>query len=639
MDIKNLENLLKNESCFLSSDGKLLKSKIKESALKYDNILIDLLINSEFKELFFEKLQNDIWIFKQKTFIDYIDDKNFLLDSYTKFSNKIGLSVSNKFLSRNDDVVLSFPFKDCVLKGDQSKDDDKSKEIFFNEILQSAISNQQSAISNQQSAISNQQSAISNQQSAISAAENFLKFSRNSELNRARNLPLDTICDNLIIKGNNLLALHTLKSNFAGRVKLIYIDPPYNTGNDSFNYNDNFNHSTWLTFMKNRLEIAREFLRDDGVIFVQCDDNEQAYLKVLMDEIFGRENFVVNFIWNHRKSGQNDIDFTLSHNYTLTYAKNRQNFRLNRIDSKIEGKFSNPDNDPRGNWTADPFDAPDESANCNYPIKNPNTNEIFYPPKGRHWRFSKDKFDEVLADNRIVFGKTGKSKPQYKRFQFEAEQRGENVNSIWLDCDTATRGTQEIQNLFESKIFSTPKPEALLKRIIEISTQPNDIVMDFFLGSGTTAAVAHKMNRQYIGIEQMDYIEDVSIERFKKVIEGEQGGISKTLNWQGGGEFIYFELAKFNQNFIDKISDAKAKDILNIYDEICEKAFLNYDADSKILKDKKDDFKEFNLAEQKEFLINILNKNMLYVNLDDIEDENYEISQKDKELNKDFYNE
>ena len=391
--------------------------------------------------------------------------------------------------------------------------------------------------------------------------------------------------------------------------------------------------------MKNRLEIAREFLRDDGVIFVQCDDNEQAYLKVLMDEIFGRENFVVNFIWNHRKSGQNDIDFTLSHNYTLTYAKNRQNFRLNRIDSKIEGKFSNPDNDPRGNWTADPFDAPDESANCNYPIKNPNTNEIFYPPKGRHWRFSKDKFDEVLADNRIVFGKTGKSKPQYKRFQFEAEQRGENVNSIWLDCDTATRGTQEIQNLFESKIFSTPKPEALLKRIIEISTQPNDIVMDFFLGSGTTAAVAHKMNRQYIGIEQMDYIEDVSIERLKKVIEGEQGGISKTLNWQGGGEFIYFELAKFNQNFIDKISDAKAKDILNIYDEICEKAFLNYDADSKILKDKKDDFKEFNLAEQKEFLINILNKNMLYVNLDDIEDENYEISQKDKELNKDFYNE
>lgn len=163
--------------------------------------------------------------------------------------------------------------------------------------------------------------------------------------------------------------------------------------------------------------------------------------------------------------------------------------------------------------------------------------------------------------------------------------------------------------------------------------------MDFFLGSGTTSAVAHKMNRQYIGIEQMDYIESVSVERLKKVIEGEQGGVSKTLNWQGGGEFIYFELAKFNQNFMDKILGAKAEDILNIYDEIYEKAFLNYDADSKILKEKKDDFKELNLAEQKEFLINILNKNMLYVNLDDIEDENYEISQKDKELNKDFYNE
>ncbi len=198
---------------------------------------------------------------------------------------------------------------------------------------------------------------------------------------------------------------------------------------------------------------------------------------------------------------------------------------------------------------------------------------------------------------------------------------------------------QGISSEGQIQFKNAKKPESLIKRIIEISTQPNDIVMDFFLGSGTTSAVAHKMNRQYIGIEQMDYIESVSVERLKKVIEGEQGGISKAINWQGGGEFIYFELAKFNQKFIDKISDAKVKDILNIYDEICEKAFLNYDADSKILKDKKDDFKEFNLAEQKEFLLNILNKNMLYVNLDDIEDENYEISQKDKELNKDFYNE
>lgn len=216
--------------------------------------------------------------------------------------------------------------------------------------------------------------------------------------------------------------------------------------------------------------------------------------------------------------------------------------------------------------------------------------------------------------------------------------------SIIYDLTFNADAKMEIKKLFNIQEgrdtpFNSPKPEKLLQRILELTTNENDIVMNFFLGSGTTAAVAHKMNRQYIGIEQMDYIEDVSIERFKKVIEGEQGGISKTLNWQGGGEFIYFELAKFNQNFIDKISDAKAKDILNIYDEICEKAFLNYDADSKILKDKKDDFKEFNLAEQKEFLINILNKNMLYVNLDDIEDENYEISQKDKELNKDFYNE
>lgn len=216
--------------------------------------------------------------------------------------------------------------------------------------------------------------------------------------------------------------------------------------------------------------------------------------------------------------------------------------------------------------------------------------------------------------------------------------------SIIYDLTFNADAKMEIKKLFNIQEgrdtpFNSPKPEKLLQRILELTTNENDIVMNFFLGSGTTAAVAHKMNRQYIGIEQMDYIESVSVERLKKVIEGEQGGVSKTLNWQGGGDFIYFELAKFNQNFIDQILDAKAKDILNIYNEVCEKAFLNYDADSKILKEKKDDFKELNLAEQKEFLINILNKNMLYVNLDDIEDENYEISQKDKELNKDFYNE
>jgi adenine-specific DNA-methyltransferase len=233
---------------------------------------------------------------------------------------------------------VSFPFKDCVLEGGQSKDDEKCKEIFFNEVLAKDEINRLL------------------DKKVITNARKYTQDGASDEVDFKRD-ENGLIKDNLIIKGNNLLALHTLKSNFAGKVKLIYIDPPYNTGNDSFNYNDNFNHSTWLTFMKNRLEVARDLLSEDGVIFVQCDDNEQAYLKVLMDEIFGQVNFAANFIWNHRKSSQNDVDVSLSHNYTLTFAKNRQTFKLNPLEID-NTKFSNPDNDVRGNWIADPFDAP-----------------------------------------------------------------------------------------------------------------------------------------------------------------------------------------------------------------------------------------------------------------------------------------
>ena len=397
--------------------------------------------------------------------------------------------------------------------------------------------------------------------------------------------------------------------------------------------------------MKNRLEIAREFLRDDGVIFVQCDDNEQAYLKVLMDEIFGRENFVGNFVWEKKGGRQNDAKFySVNHEYILNYGAKKDNFKPNLMQrtSEMLSMYKNPDNDPRGVWTSITLQAKSGNENMRYKIKFENGIE-WEAPAGTYPRFSKANLEKLYKENRLWFGESEKNTPRLKKFLSEIKD-GVTHNTILTQKEVGNtqKAKQEIKALFSDdgvELFSTPKPESLIKRIIEISTQPNDIVMDFFLGSGTTSAVAHKMNRQYIGIEQMDYIESVSVERLKKVIEGEQGGISKAINWQGGGEFIYFELAKFNQKFIDKISDAKAKDILNIYDEICEKAFLNYDADSKILKDKKDDFKEFNLAEQKEFLLNILNKNMLYVNLDDIEDENYEISQKDKELNKDFYNE
>ena len=300
--------------------------------------------------------------------------------------------------------------------------------------------------------------------------------------------------------------------------------------------------------MKNRLEIAKELLANDGVIFVSIDDNEVHYLKVLMDEIFGRENFVSNIVWQHRKSVQSDITISLSHNHILIYAKNNNQIKLNRSSDIDESAYSNPDNDPRGDWKTTPFDAPNIRPNLTYPITNPNTGETYYPPEGRCWRTTQEEYNRLFKENRIIFGKSGKSKPQAKLFLSETKEKGSSIRTWWDNCGTATEATKELQKLFETKnTFDTPKPEKLLKRIIDMSTNPNDIVLDYHLGSGTTCAVAHKMGRRWIGIEQMDYIEDITKTRLQKVLDGEQGGISKAVDWQGGGSFCYFELKKYNQ--------------------------------------------------------------------------------------------
>lgn len=547
------------------------------------------------------------------------------------------------------EVVLNFPFKDCILEGGQRKEDgldtyfeydekeqrytekkSKHREVFYNEVL--ARDEIDSLFSPK--AFCNAKRYESGKSSLCK------KLNRDAELNKKRGLSEDTITDNLIIKGNNLLALHSLKEEFTGKVKLIYIDPPYNTGNDSFAYNDNFNHSSWLTFMKNRLEIARDLLKEEGAIFVQCDDNEQAYLKLLMDDVFGRENFKVDFIWNHRKSSQNDIDISLSHNYTLVYAKKIKLFSFIPLPVEEE-KFSNPDNDPRGAWVADPFDAPNIRKNLTYPILNPNTGEQHLPPNGRCWRFSQEKFEATLADNRIVFGKTGKGRPQYKRFKSEASKRGINPSTIWDDTGTVTEATKELMILFNgNRVFKTPKPEKLLEKILTISTSESDIVLDYHLGSGTTAAVAHKMNRQYIGVEQMDYINTVTVERLKKVIEGEQGGISKLENWHGGGSFVYMELAEKNEQAVRLISACKnGEELISIFDKLCSKYFLHYNVRIKEFCEevKTDRFQSLPLKEQKEMFCRMLDLNQLYINADDREDNNSGLSTNDIAITEDFY--
>ena len=351
-----------------------------------------------------------------------------------------------------------------------------------------------------------------------------------------------TLSNNLIIQGDNLDALKSLLPFYAGSVKCIFIDPPYNTGSAFSHYDDNLEHSLWLSMMYPRLELLHELLAEDGSIWITLDDNESHYCKVMMDEIFGRGNFINNIVWQHRKSVQSDIVISLSHNHVLAYAKNISKVGLNRLEVD-DSKYGNPDNDPRGKWVATPFDAPNIRPNLTYPITNPNTGETYYPPQGRHWRTTQDEYNRLLKENRIVFGKTGKSKPQAKLFLSESQSKGSSIKTWWEDCGTATEATKELQRMFDkNEVFDTPKPERLIQRILQIATSENDLVLDSFLGSGTTAAVAHKMNRRYIGIEIGEHAKTHVVPRLKKVIDGEQGGISQAVGWQGGGSFRFCEL-------------------------------------------------------------------------------------------------
>lgn len=622
---EKLEALLKSIDKFTDKQGVLLKQNIKDASEKFDSDLIQLLFNDNHTKAHFFNQIGGATVFNYRKFIDYIEDKNFLIDSYTKFSNKVGLTISNKHIQQMSEVVLSFPFKDCVLEGGQSKDDEKRKEIFFNEILAKDEINRlldKKVITN---AKKYTQDGISNE----------VKFNRDES---------GLIKNNLIIKGNNLLALHSLKSNFAGKVKLIYIDPPYNTGNDSFNYNDNFNHSTWLTFMKNRLEVARDLLSDDGVIFVQCDDNEQAYLKVLMDEVFGRNNFVNNIVWRKTDNQANIGNMARVKEYVLFFSKEFNNLDLNKIELSEKAKKEYRYKDDIGKFRrAILLDK--TRGTHKYEVKT-KTGKILNGP----WMIKENDFWKLEKNNGIYWTAGGDEQPYGKIYL--KESKGQISNDFWgIELGSNQQGAIHMQELFKERKFAFPKPETLLQRIIKISTQKGDLVLDYHLGSGTTCAVAHKMGRQYIGIEQMDYIEDIAVKRMQKVIgktvkkDGEllksvdfdNGGISKSVNWTGGSEFIYFELDKDNQKYIDKLSSATDKTILKLYDEIIEKAFLNYDVEVKKLKQEKDAFKTLTLSQQQEFLISILNKNQLYKNLSEIDDKDLKVDDKIKQLNKDFY--
>ena len=600
-----VEEVLKTNLKYVSDDGKLLKAMVYSDVMTMDKELLCLLLSNEkIKERFFKDI-NGTLIFDKQKFTWFIDSKEFLPDSYTKYMNKIGLTHNGNFISKSNDVVLDFPYKDCILEGGQNKDDEKRKEIFYNEV----IANDEI-----------------NRMLSPKVFTNAKKYTKDGV---EENITFDNN-DNLIIKGNNLIALASILKRYEGEVKCIYIDPTYNTGSDSFNYNDSFNHSTWLTFMKNRLELARKLLNDRGLIFVQCDDNEQAYLKVLMDEIFGKDMFVGTVVYRKRKSQANlSKDLSAIHEYILIYKKSNL-ANLKKISTSINTKeYSNPDGDYRGLYKTMPCT---NKGGALYTIKTPTGKEI-----KDEWRFKEERFYELLNDNRIVFPKNGEGKPRYKLFLEEKQIEGVIVNSWWDDLGTNQDANRDLTKLFESNVFSYPKSEDLLRRIIEIATDKNDLILDYHLGSGTTCSVAHKMCRRYIGIEQMDYIETVPVERLKKVIEGEQTGISKMVAWNGGGSFVYCELLEDAATLINRIRLGDDESINNIKSLIySDDRIISY-----ILKEEllaiDNNFNSLNLEEKKKVLIKLINKNKLYVNYSDIEDEEMFVKAKDKNFTKSFY--
>lgn len=356
----------------------------------------------------------------------------------------------------------------------------------------------------------------------------------------------DTSSENMLIHGDNLIALKALQQDYAGSIKCIYIDPPYNTGTAFKQYDDSVEHSIWLSLLKQRLELLRDLLCEDGTIWISIDDDEQAYLKVLCDEVFMRRNFVANIIWQKKFSPQNDAKWISdNHDFIMVYAKNKEIWRPNLLPrtADMDSRYKNPDNDPRGPWTSSDFTARTYSASTDYPITTP-SGRVVSPTKSRSWISSKEEFERLVADNRIWFGANGNNVPRKKTFLSEV-QGGVVPMSIWSyeEVGSTQDAKKEVKTLNPIDPFATPKPEKLIERILTIATEPGDIVLDSFLGSGTTTAVAHKMNRKWIGIELGEHAYTHCKDRMDKVVDGETGGISKAVGWVGGGGYKFYELA------------------------------------------------------------------------------------------------
>lgn len=356
----------------------------------------------------------------------------------------------------------------------------------------------------------------------------------------------DPKSENMLIHGDNLLALKALEQDFTGKIKCIYIDPPYNTGNAFEHYDDGIEHSQWLNLITPRLKILKNLLTQDGTIWISIDDDESHYLKVLCDEIFGRLNFVSNVIWQKKFSPQNDAKwFSDMHDHILVYAKNKESWRPNLLPrtEEMDNRYKNPDNDNRGPWTSSDLTVKRVTEKDIYEVVSP-SGKKYFPPKGRSWSTSRDNMTKLIEENRVWFGTKGENMPRLKRFITDVKD-GITPNTIWMHSEVGhnQEAKKEVIVFNSDDIFSTPKPERLIRQVIHTSTVEGDWVLDSFLGSGTTAAVAHKMGRKWIGVELGEHAKTHCFPRLKAVVDGEQGGISKAVEWKGGGGFKFYNLA------------------------------------------------------------------------------------------------
>lgn len=630
-----LENVLRMEEQFCTTDGQLIKNSIVEAALSLQPKLIKLLLdNEELSANFFSDVEG-VKVFDKVKFQRFVMNKSFLADSYTAYKNKIGLTdEEGRFLSESREVVLSWPYKDCMLEGGQTKEDVKRDEIFWSETL-----------------APDEITRLTEPK----AFTGFKRYDKDGE-HKVENLLLT---DNIIIKGNNLLALYSLREKYKGRIKLIYIDPPYyfkkTTATDQFKYNSNFHLSTWLTFLKDRLSVAKSLLCTGGTIWISISEDGMHYLKLVADSIFDKDCFV-GTIPRRTRSGKSDVPFNFSQDFDWLLVYTNVGEDVDVMGRNVERTYYESDDYPGQPWRLADLTkqtTAKERPNSFFTIIDPKTGKEYPASEKRTWNVSKDTFREYYDRGEIIFPDDydflNITKPYARKFKKDDDKKGKLssiisdfqiqgfLKALLYDCKNE-KGNDEIDNLFGRDEFDYAKPEELVKTIIEATTQEGDIVMDFFSGSGTTIAVAHKMNRQYIGVEQMDYINTLDIPRLKDVINGEQGGISKSINWQGGGSFVYCELAKANGEFVEKIQAATTTEALkSIWTKMKETGYLNYKINIATIDANAADFEALSLDDQKRFLIECLDKNLLYIPFSDIDSEEYAISDEDKRLTKEFY--